>query len=129
MSATERKFALTVPLERATTPAPEEEYVIIQMGVLNVMMGNTLCPVWHEQSLIVECDRRHGLTKKMVVTCHSCGSADTQWTSPRKPGARVFNVNVRSMQAIRSIGKGLTTLNDFWAVMNVSHRGLHQKTY
>ncbi|KAH9362808.1 hypothetical protein HPB48_015229 [Haemaphysalis longicornis] len=33
------------------------------------------------------------------------------------------------MQAIRSIGKGPTALNDFWATMNVSHRGLHQKTY
>lgn len=30
---------------------------------------------------------------------------------------------------IRSIGKGETALNDFWVVMNVSHRGLHHNMY
>lgn len=33
------------------------------------------------------------------------------------------------MQAIKTIGKGPSALNDFWATMNVSHCGLHQKTY
>ncbi|KAH6948765.1 hypothetical protein HPB50_026192 [Hyalomma asiaticum] len=46
MSATERKFALTTTPECATmmTPGEEEEYVMVQMGVLNAIIGNTLCP-------------------------------------------------------------------------------------
>lgn len=31
--------------------------------------------------------------------------------------------------AIKQIGKGQTALNDFWAAMNVSYRGLHHKTF
>ncbi|KAH6945590.1 hypothetical protein HPB50_009256 [Hyalomma asiaticum] len=89
MSATERKFALTTTTtpERTTTPMPgEEEYVMMQMGVLNAIIGNTLCSVCHEKSLVVDRDTRHGLAVKMLVTCRSCGSADTHWSSPRKPG-------------------------------------------
>lgn len=36
-------------------------------------------------------------------------------------------MNIRAIQAIKTIGKGPTSLNDSWATMNVSHRGLHQK--
>ncbi|KAG0417137.1 hypothetical protein HPB47_005855 [Ixodes persulcatus] len=33
------------------------------------------------------------------------------------------------MKAIQSIGKGTTALSDFFATMNLSHRGLHHKIY
>ncbi|CAN7938873.1 unnamed protein product, partial [Ixodes hexagonus] len=42
---------------------------------------------------------------------------------------RAFEVNVRSMQAIKSVRKGSTALTDFWSIMNVSHWGLHQRTF
>lgn len=129
MSATERKFALTASQERETMPAPEEEYVLMQMTALNAMIGKTLCPICHEQDLAVDRDTRLGLAVKMVLICRSCGTASSHWSSERKEDARVFDENVRSVQAIRCIGKGPTAINDFWAVMNVSHRGLHQKTY
>ncbi|KAH6948540.1 hypothetical protein HPB50_025036 [Hyalomma asiaticum] len=46
MSATERKLALTTTLEHGTTPTPgeEEQYVMMQMGVLNAIIGITLYP-------------------------------------------------------------------------------------
>ncbi|CAN8006718.1 unnamed protein product [Ixodes hexagonus] len=34
-----------------------------------------------------------------------------------------------TMQAMQGIGKGSAALTDFWASMNVSHRGLHHKTF
>lgn len=36
---------------------------------------------------------------------------------------------MRAMKAINSIGKGATALSDFFAGMNISHRGLHHKSY
>lgn len=110
-------------------PAPEEEYVLIQMATLNAMIGKTLCPIFHEQYLAVDRDTRLGLAVKMVLICRSCGTASSHWSSERKEGARVFDVNVRSVQAIRSTGKGPTAINDFWTVMNVLRKELHQNTY
>lgn len=37
--------------------------------------------------------------------------------------------NVRATMATKQTGKGKTALNDFWKAMNVSHRGLHHKTF
>ncbi|KAH7940641.1 hypothetical protein HPB49_002740 [Dermacentor silvarum] len=128
MSATERTFALTVLPECDTTPAPEDEFVVIQMGALNLLIRDAFRPICRRPSLAVDRDIRLRLEAKMVLK-YSCSAISSQWSSQRKQGARVFDVNLRSMQAIRSIGKGPTPLNDFWAVMNVSHRGLHQKTY
>lgn len=128
MSATERTFALTVLPECDTTPAPEDEFVVIQMGALNLLIRDAFRPICRRPSLAVDRDIRLGLEAKMVLK-YSCSAISSQWSSQRKQDARVFDVNLRSMQAIRSIGKGPTPLNDFWAVMNVSHRGLHQKTY
>lgn len=42
---------------------------------------------------------------------------------------RSFKVNTRSTQATRSIGKGQTALDDFWAIMKLSQNGLHKETY
>lgn len=43
--------------------------------------------------------------------------------------SRAFEATIRAMQAIKAIGKGATALIDFWSVMNVSHWGLHHKTF
>lgn len=74
-------------------------------------------------------ETRLGLAVKMTLRCSACGAAEAQWSSPREEGSRAFEVNLRSVQAIKSIGKGATALTDFWSVMNVSYRGLHQKTF
>lgn len=129
ISASERKLKLTKPRTAETPAASEEEYIIVQMAAMNSLLAHALCPCCLQPTLAVERQTKLGLAVKMVMNCSSCGTIDTQWSSERKEGARVFDVNVRSMQAIRSIGKGPTALNDFWATMNVSHRGLHQKTY
>lgn len=54
---------------------------------------------------------------------------EAQWSSPREEGSLAFEVNLRSVQAIKSIGKGATTLTDCLSVMHVPYRGLHQKTF
>ncbi|KAH9364938.1 hypothetical protein HPB48_017967 [Haemaphysalis longicornis] len=57
------------------------------------------------------------------------GGSSAAADSNEEEGSRAFEVNLRSVQAIKSTGKGATALTDFWSVMNVSYRGLHQKTF
>lgn len=68
----------------------------------------------------------------MVLSCVSCGVIcflQSKWSSQSTDDSRTFEVNIRTKQVINSIGKGPTALNNFWATMNISHQGLHQKTY
>ncbi|KAH7956768.1 hypothetical protein HPB52_012553 [Rhipicephalus sanguineus] len=67
--------------------APEdEEYVLIQIGALNAMIGKTLCPICHERDLAVDRDTRLGLAVKMVLRCCSCSTASSHWSSSTKEG-------------------------------------------
>lgn len=130
VSATERKFGLTGSQENAIPAPPEEEFMLVQVAALNSLIGSPLCPTCQQPGLAVHRETELGLAVKMVLSCISCGSTlQSEWSSQRKSGSRAFEVNIRAMQAIKSIGKGPTALNDFWATMNVSHRGLHHKTY
>ncbi|XP_077517393.1 uncharacterized protein LOC144128162 [Amblyomma americanum] len=129
VSATERKFGLTGSQENAIPAPPEEEFMLVQVAALNSLIGSTLCPTCQQPGLAVHRETELGLAVKMVLSCISCGTLQSEWSSQRKSGSRAFEVNIRAMQAIKSIGKGPTALNDFSATMNVSHRGLHHKTY
>lgn len=54
-----------------------------------------------------------------------CGIVSSSWSSAREIESIVFDVNIRAIMA----RKGQPALNDFLAPMNVSHRGLHHKTF
>ncbi|KAG0429115.1 hypothetical protein HPB47_023957 [Ixodes persulcatus] len=69
------------------------------------------------------------LAAKFEVVCPPCGILASSWTLPCQQDLRALEANIRSIVAIKQIGKGQTALNDFWAAMNVSHRGLHHKTF
>lgn len=47
----------------------------------------------------------------------------------RSKGPEPFDVNIRAIHAMKGVGNGPAAPNDFWAMMNVSHCGLHHKTY
>lgn len=61
-----------------------------------------------------------------AVTQKSCGNIAEQWSSPRTEGSRTFEVNMRAMRTIKSVGKGSTA---FWSFMNILHRKFHHKTF
>lgn len=100
----------------------------MQISALNSLLSKTLCHQCFQLAIELVPETRLGLAVKMTLRCSACGAAEAQWSSPRE-GSRAFEVNLRSVQAIKSIGKGATALTDFWSVMNVSYRGLHQKTF
>ncbi|KAM7310091.1 uncharacterized protein ISCGN_007049 [Ixodes scapularis] len=77
-------------------------------------------------------DKEYGLAVKLLLVCATCEFEKKQFSSPRVAGtAKItpFEVNMRAMKGIQSIGKGVTALADFCASMNLSHRGLHHKTF
>lgn len=112
-----------------TSGTPGGEFILVQATAINSMLADTLCPKCQKNSLGVNFETRLGLAVKMALSCSTCGSISSHWSSQRMDDSRVFDVNIRSMQAIQTIGKGQTALNDLWATMNISHRGLHHKTY
>ncbi|KAH8025109.1 hypothetical protein HPB51_003025 [Rhipicephalus microplus] len=126
VSATERKFGFAQQTEQ-TSATKEDEFTLIQVSAMNSLIGPALCPKCCKKTLSVQHGTKLGLAVKLVLLCASCGPIHSPWSSSRKSEGRAFEVNLRAMQAIKSIGKGPTALNDFWATMNVSHRGIHQK--
>lgn len=64
--------------------------------------------------------------------CSTCGMRLGQFCSPRVTSdARIapFGVNAKAKKAIQSICKRGIALSDFFTAMNVSHHGLHHKTF
>ncbi|XP_077536306.1 uncharacterized protein LOC144148663 [Haemaphysalis longicornis] len=120
---------LTGEGEALASAEPADEFLVVQVTALNSLLRNALCQKCSQPGLSVHLGTRHGLAARMLLTCVFCGTLDKEWSSPRIEGRRIFDINVRAMQAVKSIGKGATALTDFWSVMNVSHRGLHHKTF
>lgn len=129
VSATERKMELMGGREESAGAEEASDFMIVQVAALNALLSETPCQQCLQPGLTVVPGTRHGLAVKMMLTCETCGVIAHEWSSPRKEGGRAFDVNLRAMQAIKSIGKGSTALTDFWSIMNVSHRGLHHKTF
>lgn len=133
--ATERKFKLLdVDLED-DGKENGTEFCIIDLAVIDSLLRLFACPECGEKSVTFSKGKKeYGLCSKLVVTCSSCNFREERFSSPRVADEtdfkiRPFEVNLRAMKAINSIGKGATALSDFFAVMNISHRGLHHKTY
>ncbi|KAH9365874.1 hypothetical protein HPB48_022866 [Haemaphysalis longicornis] len=77
-------------------------------------------------------DREYGLAVKLVPKCVNCGDVSTAWSSPRVDGeskAKPFAINVLGARAMQSTGKQQTAFNDVFSSMNISSRGLHNKTW
>ncbi|CAN8006649.1 unnamed protein product, partial [Ixodes pacificus] len=101
------------------------------MQVLNAFFfAYKLQRVWCEHRHPGETRVDYGLAHRLV--CSTCQVREQRFSSPRVSDANKitpFEVNIRAMQAMQSIGKGSAALTDFWACINVSHRGLPHKTF
>ncbi|KAM7282574.1 hypothetical protein ISCGN_002720 [Ixodes scapularis] len=133
-SATQRKFDLLEVNGSCQTSDAGTQFVIVDMKVLNDLFAHARCGSCGVGSLTLSkaADKEYGLAVKLVLVCSTCDFQKKQFSSPRVAGtAKItpFEVNMRAMKGIQSIGKGVTALADFCASMNISHRGLHHKTY
>ncbi|KAM7295709.1 uncharacterized protein ISCGN_020982 [Ixodes scapularis] len=128
VSATQRKFELLQQAPAIATSS-SAKFTIVQLHAINELLGYTVCQSCSATGVRIQESTALGLAVKLELVCPVCEVVTHTWSSPRKVDSNAFDVNLRAISAIRSIGKGQTALNDFWAVMNVSHRGLHHKTY
>ncbi|KAH7960308.1 hypothetical protein HPB49_018599 [Dermacentor silvarum] len=134
--ATERKFKLLGVELVSDDKENGTEFVIVDLAVINTLFGIALCPECGTKTMTLsKADSRDfGLCSKLVLSCRTCNLREERFSSPRvagDAGAKItpFEVNLRAMKAMNSIGKGATALSDFFTAMNVSHRHLHHKTF
>ncbi|XP_077488230.1 uncharacterized protein LOC144099059 [Amblyomma americanum] len=99
------------------------------MDTLSDLLSSTLCKHCLAPGLTVQEGAQLGQATKLELMCPHCGMVASSWNSQCQNKAMAFEVNIRAVMAMKQIGKGQTALNDFWATMNVSHRGLHHSTF
>ncbi|XP_070379643.1 uncharacterized protein [Dermacentor albipictus] len=128
--ATLRKFqAMSPDPAPATATTVDEVFCLVQMCVFSHLLSKTLCQRCLSTGLTIQQGTQFGLATKLELVCPHCGIIANSWSSPRQNAGNAFEMNIRAIMAMKQIGKGQTAVNDFWAAMNVSHRGLHHKTY
>lgn len=133
--ATARKIdSFTASCSEASTLDSDHAapYLVMHLDVLNSIMGVVCCKVCHGPATIVRGDRDYGLAVKVSVHCETCGVIANKWTSPRADNTKTcsaFQINLLAARAMVATGNGQTKMNDIFATMGISHRGMHHKTY
>lgn len=115
--------------EPLAAPLSDKEFTVIKIARFSMIAKASTMPSM--SATWADCPANHkawSSSQDIVLIIPHCGTIANQWSSPRMKEDRSFKVNMGSIQAIRSIGKGQTALNDFWAIMSVLCRGLHRKT-
>ncbi|CAN8014554.1 unnamed protein product [Ixodes persulcatus] len=133
-SATERKFDLLNVTRENEQVDSGTQFIIVDLKVLNTFFASTKCGQCGSATPALKKSKgqQYGLAVKLELTCPACDFREEHFSSPRTEGeARItpFEVNMRAVKGIQSIGKGSTALTDFCAALNISHRGLHHKTF
>ncbi|XP_077521463.1 uncharacterized protein LOC144132728 [Amblyomma americanum] len=131
-AATERKAAFFGAMGDAATAPPGDTFSIVSLRLVNEMLSSVKCKVCNGDVLIEKSDREYGLAVKLTLTCENCGDVSSRWSSPRVETAQTvspFVVNILAARAMQSTSNQRAALNDIFSVMNISHRGLHSKTW
>ncbi|XP_049521739.1 uncharacterized protein LOC125944722 [Dermacentor silvarum] len=133
--ATARKTAVFTDASDASSASAVDNaalYAIVDLNLLNVLLAALQCKVCGGCAKLVTGDRDYGLAKKLVVLCENCGEVAAQWNSRRVDGEKTcnpFEINMLATRAMLSSGNGQTAMNDIFASMGLSRRGLHNKTF
>lgn len=110
MSTTKIKFELPHQAH-GTVTSSSAKFTIVQLDAINELL-DTVCQSCSTGIRIQE-STALGLAVKRELVCPVCEVVTHTWSSPRKVDSNAFDVNLRAISAIRSIGKGQTALNDF----------------
>lgn len=105
---------------------------MVILDVVNSLLQLAKCKTCCGDVELVKGDREYGLAVKLKLCCKNCGDVASEWSSPRVEGPskiNPFEINVLAGCAMQATGNGQTALNDIFATINISHRGLHNKTY
>lgn len=134
--ATDRKSEL---LDRVHAAAPTNNelatsFFIASYDSLNALLAsmNCKCTICGGNVIVRKGERDFGLAVKLVAECAICRDGTEGWSSPRVSGkekVRPFVVNILVAHAMQSTGNGQMAMNDIFAAMNASERGMHNKTW
>ncbi|XP_077494020.1 uncharacterized protein LOC144104733 [Amblyomma americanum] len=112
--------------------ADDSAFSIVSLDSFNELLRAVKCRVCGGDVHVSKGNREYGLAVKLSLVCVNCGDTASAWSSPRAEGSQKINpfaVNILAARAMQSTGNRRTALNDVFAAMNISHRGLHTKTW
>lgn len=107
-------------------------FAVVSLDAINALLSFFKCKVCGGDASMSKGERDYGLAIKMVVSCEICGDSVSVWSSPRANSGTTCNpfvVNILAARAMKSTGNQQTALNYIFAIMNVSTRGTHTKTW
>lgn len=107
-------------------------FTIVSLDAVNALLALTKCKTCNGAVKIIKDEREYGLALKLHLVCANCDKTSSAWSSPRVGGDKSispFAVNILAARAMQATGNRQTALNDVFSVMNISHRGLHTKTW
>lgn len=128
LAGTTQKMYETSDVDREK-PSPTG-YRFIDMGVLANVFSLVACPRCGHSLTLTE-TKKQGMSFELNAVCNSeegCQWKHTFWTSKKKNKCRSFDVNRRSVYAMRRIGNGHEGLKRFLMLMN-HPPPMHEKTY
>ncbi|KAM7305679.1 hypothetical protein ISCGN_015576 [Ixodes scapularis] len=135
-AATKRKSILLADMkDNADGSLPETDeasFTVVNLDSLNASMKSVKCKVCGGDMKIGKGKREYGIAVKLFLACTNCSGISSAWSSPRVNGEERINpfaVNILAAYAMQSTGNRQTALNDVFSVMNISHHGLHTKTW
>lgn len=98
------------------------DYMILSLQSLQNLIGVTACKICGNQSLNISVRNTFGFALQLSVACSECDFEHTTYNSEwckEKSKRRTFDVNIRMVKAISSIGKGYAALERFCIALNM----------
>ncbi|KAH7933284.1 hypothetical protein HPB49_011170 [Dermacentor silvarum] len=133
-AATKRKSDCFHRNSRVVDSAPDETtFTMVSLDLQNQLLKFAKCTTCGSSDIAFKKgEREYGLAVKLTLSCSNCGDIASGWSSPRVSDDQTVNpfvVNILAVRAMQSTGNQQTALNDVFSVMNISNRGLHNKTW
>lgn len=131
-SASKRKLELLNEGCDENDGGKDSTFFIVNKKMLNGLLSSVKCNKCDEGSIRLETTHCLGLAARMELFCDNCGIVNSAWSSPRCSGQQKtnpFEVNVRALRAVQSVGRKQSAINDIFSAMDISHRALHHKSY
>ena len=91
----------------------------MDMGILSEIVACLACPECKHVDIELLHEKRFGLAKKCKMLCGNCTYEKIFWSSQKAESCRAFDINQRTIYAMRSIGIGLAGTKTVLSLMNL----------
>ena len=91
----------------------------MDMGILSEILACLACPECKHVGIELLHEKRFGLATKCKMLCGNCTYEKIFWSSQKAERCRAFDINQRTIYAMRSIGVGLAGTKTVLSLMNL----------